>query len=231
MKANQLFSLLPEKLQKIISDRVIDNSDLLILLSRLYFGSGTLRKKGWFKSCREGVPIDASGRPLPWYTYSAIDFLEPRLTKNHRVFEYGCGYSTLWFANRVGSVVAVEDSMEWAQIVKGQVPENGSVIYRGGKDNYIREVSKYGLFDIVVIDGSYRTECVEYVVPSLSDEGVIIWDDIEWRTKEDYRQLKPEYEELIEHGFSILPFYGLKPDGGGISGTAIFYRTNNCLGI
>src|SRR5437016_5174452 len=60
-----------------------------------------LRSEGWSKSNRLGLPLAADGSPLPWYTYSAIHFLEPRLRDDLKVFEYGSGHSTLWYAARV----------------------------------------------------------------------------------------------------------------------------------
>lgn len=67
-----------------------------------------LREEGWLRSYREGVPVRRSGEPIPWYTYSAIAFLDERLPGDATVFEFGAGYSTLWYAARCSRVVAVE---------------------------------------------------------------------------------------------------------------------------
>jgi hypothetical protein len=219
----RLFNHLPESLQETIRSGV-KRSELLLLF-RFYFGEDNiLRKKGWFDSEKRGVPVDGDGDPTPWYTYPMIDFLEERLTDKLRVFEYGGGYSTLWYADRVGNVVGVEDSEKWAEIVTKRLPDNGNVVYQASENDYTGEVLKHDDFDIIVIDGSYRTECVEPSLEALSDEGVIIWDDFEW-LEED------EYENIMGRGFSLLPFHGLKSLGANYKCTAIFYRDNNCLEI
>lgn len=219
----RLFHLLPKQLQGFIKSGM-KRVDFLLLL-RFYFGTkNILREKGWFQSERRGVPVDYNGEPTPWYTYPMIDFLEPRLGGTLRVFEYGGGYSTLWYADRVASVVAVEDSKKWAEIVTERLPENGDVIYQPTRDDYTGEVREHEAFDIVVIDGAYRTDCIDPALEALSEEGVIIWDDFEWLDESDYHQ-------LIDEEFSLLPFHGLKALGANYKMTTIFYRDDNCLGI
>jgi hypothetical protein len=219
----RLFNRLPEALQETIRDG-IKRSEILLLL-RFYFGKDNiLREKGWFDSEKRGVPVDGDSDPTPWYSYPMIDFLGERLTDKLRVFEYGGGYSTLWYADKVGNVVAVEDSEKWTKIVTRKLPNNGNVVYQASENDYTNEVLKHDDSDIIVIDGSYRTECVEPSLEALSDNGVIIWDDFEWLEES-------EYENIIDEGFSVLPLHGLKALGANYKCTAIFYRENNCLGI
>lgn len=61
-----------------------------------------------------GEPLDEA---QPWLTFGAIDFLESRLDKSMRVFEYGCGGSTIFFASRAGQVCAVEHDARWSRRV------------------------------------------------------------------------------------------------------------------
>jgi len=49
----------------------------------------------------------------PWLAQGATIFLDQYLTKEMRVLEYGSGYSTIYFANRVDSVVSFEHYKEW----------------------------------------------------------------------------------------------------------------------
>src|SRR5688572_22901839 len=69
-----------------------------------------LREQGWLRSYRERRPVTQGGEPIPWYTYSAIDFLAERLPPDATVFEFGAGHSTLWYARRVARVVSVDPS-------------------------------------------------------------------------------------------------------------------------
>ena len=45
---------------------------------------------------------------VPLFSVDAIQFVERYLTKTDRVFEYGCGFSTVWLAKRVGAIISVE---------------------------------------------------------------------------------------------------------------------------
>lgn len=55
-------------------------------------------------------PVDIR---LPWICYDAIWYLEANLKSNMDVFEYGCGGSTLFFADRGCSVISIEHNPEW----------------------------------------------------------------------------------------------------------------------
>ena len=44
----------------------------------------------------------------PWVTYAAINFLSRSLTEQMRVFEWGVGGSTIFFAQRAAELVSVE---------------------------------------------------------------------------------------------------------------------------
>lgn len=49
----------------------------------------------------------------PWMAFPAIRFLETLLDKASRVFEYGAGGSSVFFASRVGELVSVEHDAAW----------------------------------------------------------------------------------------------------------------------
>src|SRR5262245_36157876 len=64
-----------------------------------------LTDTGWLRSAVEHRPVDRVGRPMPWITYPAIRLLDERVPSKSRVFEYGGGHSTLWWAERAYEVV------------------------------------------------------------------------------------------------------------------------------
>ena len=74
------------------------------------FGLQYLQEHGFFND----LPSDQEGY-TPWYTYPAIAYLKDILTKQHKVLEYGSGYSTLFYKERVGSLFTVEHDLEWAK--------------------------------------------------------------------------------------------------------------------
>lgn len=189
---------------------------------------GILKESGWFRSFREGRSVDSNGNPIPWLTYPAIDFIERRISPDMSVFEYGSGASTLWWAQRVKEVIACEHDSDWYQEVIKIIPANVSLyniplIYGG---EYCQKISSFvDKFEIVVIDGRDRVNCVKNALKSLTSDGVIIWDNSD---REEYSQ---GYQFLRDNNFRKIEFTGMIPIVNCKSETGIYYRKGNCLGI
>lgn len=92
------------------------------------FGKLYLTKMGWFKSLN-GIPHD-NGGIVPFITYPALRQLKRIVQPGFRVFEFGCGASSVWWAQNVTEVVSVEHNAEWAARVIADKPENLTVIVR-----------------------------------------------------------------------------------------------------
>jgi precorrin-6B methylase 2 len=65
----------------------------------------------WARSLQTGASPLNDRRP--WITFAAIRYLEKNLKKDMRVYEYGAGGSTLFFAKRVREVISVEHDPNW----------------------------------------------------------------------------------------------------------------------
>ena len=180
---------------------------------------------GWVESMNLGQPVDRKGNPLPWITYPAIHILAQRVPKDARVFEYGAGFSTLWWAARVLSVNSCEHDDSWAARVKSKSPSNAELMVRPLGAEYVGAIRSQGRFDIVVIDGRMRSECALESVDALTDRGIIVWDDT------DRQRYKPTLERLTKERFSRLDLSGLAPASEFLSQTSILYRQGNCLGL
>ncbi len=77
----------------------------------------------WYKDMKSGK--NTLILALPWMTYDAIDFLRIlTATKNMKVFEWGSGGSTLFFASRAEEVVTVEHDKEWGGYLKDEILKN-----------------------------------------------------------------------------------------------------------
>jgi len=187
-----------------------------------------LAKWGWFRTFRTNMSIDRAGNPLPMLSYSAIDFLSERVGPAMTVFEYGSGNGTLWWAAHVKRVVAVDHDRTWYDRLVPLVPRNVQLLFVSldDGDRYSQtSVATGELFDVIVIDGRDRVRSARAAVHALKPDGVIIWDDM---NREKYREGRVF---LAERGFRIIPFTGIGPAGVEESGTVVFYRPNNCLGI
>jgi hypothetical protein len=73
---------------------------------------------GWRRSLFENKVIDKDGNAIPWYTYSYIYFIEPRLKDTFDIFQFGCGASTEWYAKRCGQITSVENNPNWYDKMK-----------------------------------------------------------------------------------------------------------------
>ncbi len=188
-----------------------------------------LTNSGWVRSGWAHVPVDALGNPLPWYTYSCTAFLEGRVRADMRVFEYGSGQSTRWWAGRVTRVDAVEDDEAWVARVREQLPANVDLRFAqtdGGA--YARSAAERGTrFDVIVIDGSDRNTCARMSLEAIAEDGVIIWDNTE------EPNLFGEGLELLRlAGFRRLDFHGLGPLNMDGWCTSVLYRpASNCFEI
>jgi hypothetical protein len=191
------------------------------------YRKGSLVEHGWFESFKTLEAVDRRGEPLPWYTYGFISFLEPRLTPEMRVFEYGSGNSTRWYSRRVKEVVAVEHDPAWASKVRADLGDTSSVNLQPPGPAYVNEVGSHGPFDIVVIDGieELRPECARAALAALTDEGVLIWDN------SDRAEFAAAFPELERHGFRQLAWAGMGPTAVTGWETSVLYRERNCLGI
>ena len=206
-----------------------------IALERLLTGKGYLRTTGWSKTIEKATQIldhfavvDASGKELPWFTYPATDYLKPLISPKMKVFEYGSGFSTLWWSKRVSEVVSCEHDQERYAYLSQQLPPN--VDYRlhpltvdGEYSKCIKNTAQN--FDVCVIDGRDRVNCAKYAIESLSNWGIIIWDN------SDREEYKLGYQLLSQNNFRRIDFWGLGPVNSYSWCTSIFYRRNNCLGI
>lgn len=62
---------------------------------------------------------------LPWISFSAIAFFKKILTNDMKIFEYGSGGSTLFFAGRAARVFSVEHDRSWYNNVQQAVHRCG----------------------------------------------------------------------------------------------------------
>lgn len=198
----------------------------------VHVSGGALAQYGWRRSVREQSAVDAAGQPLPWIAYPAIDLLARRTTRDLRVFEYGCGQSTLWWAARVATLAGVEHDADWFAKVRAKVPPQVrlyQVLLVDGGD-YCRTAARAaqdagGAWDVIVIDGRDRVNCMRHALAALSARGVIVVDNT------DRPQYAPGLDFLHEHGFRQLPLRGMAPIIGHLTETSILYRPDNVLGL
>jgi hypothetical protein len=93
------------------------------------YGEAYLKSLGWDRTIVSHQAVNAEG-PVPWITYPALRMLERVVRPEFKVFEYGAGNSSLWWAARVAEVVSVEHDTEWAEHVAKRAPKHLTVLSR-----------------------------------------------------------------------------------------------------
>jgi predicted O-methyltransferase YrrM len=168
---------------------------------------------------------------LPWMSWGAIKYLESRVRPAQRVFEWGGGGSTRFFAGRGCAVTTVESSPEWRDAILGVLRAEGLVEHvkirhvpaetrdAAAVRDYVKAIDDGGPWDVVVVDGleeEYvtRMECLSEVRGRVVPDGLVILDD-SWR---------PEYSDApkLFAGWRRHVFRGLGPSRFGVTQTDIY---------
>lgn len=156
--------------------------------------------------------MDKNDEPIPWYTYSAIEYLNQFDFSKSSIFEYGCGYSSLYWSRCAKKIVSVENNIEWANRIIQMDKSNLSVKYKREDDMYgyvnsILEEAEF--YDVIIIDGLYRDKCAENAVKKIAKNGIIILDNSD-RANYDLEYMRAA-ECLKQLDFIQVDFHGIGP--------------------
>ncbi len=174
---------------------------------------------GQFKSMQRWECIDADDRPIPWYSYPAIEYIKQLDLSQKTIFEYGSGNSTRFWAERCRNLVSVEDDRAWYDRLAAGLPANTEYRLIESRQDYVKFICEYPKdFDVVVIDGSHRYDCAVEAVGKLRDDGFIILDNSDWHEKTS-KYLRDA--DLIE-----VDMCGFGPINGYTWTTSFFFRRN-----
>lgn len=55
---------------------------------------------GHLKTVKTGMCIDSENKPIPWYTYPAIEYINQFNFENIEIFEFGSGNSTIYWEKK-----------------------------------------------------------------------------------------------------------------------------------
>lgn len=170
----------------------------------------------------------------PWLPYLVTDYIKQ--LKPKRVFEWGSGESTLFFA-RLGlfELISIEHDLEWHVKMSLEVPswvtyrripwDSGTIgpdkanpsHYKSGSTNlgevnfkrYASAIDKYGKFDLILIDGMARASCLAHAYSHVSDGGCVILDNTGDRPY--YLEQTLPLFGTYEDGWEMVKFMGYGP--------------------
>lgn len=177
----------------------------------------------------KNAPLDLG---LPWFSYGAIDFLKQFVKPEMTVFEYGSGGSTVFFAQRVTSVVATEDDALWLERVRERLQASGNRnvelqhrpfdfkrAEKFSESDYLHSIPDRK-FDILIVDGmeqdvKVRPRCFAHAQNFVKPGGIIVVDDA-WRYPELYELSTAKSHQV---------FQSIGPCRPGITTTTVFFYT------
>lgn len=174
------------------------------------------------------APLD---KIYPWFSFQSIDYLAQISSPGMRVLEFGCGYSTVWWAQRVSQVTSIERSRSWIAEVQHALAKhamtNVDLVHFSGfaetTEEEIRAASNpirltpviqeyvaagHGqseLYDIVVVDDIFRNETSEAAIARLKPGGILVLDDSE------RSRYAATFDLFNRMGWSFASFYGVTP--------------------
>lgn len=148
-------------------------------------------------------PIDLE---LPWISIDALKRIEKKLSITMKVFEFGSGGSTIFFSKYVELVCSVEHDSDWYDLVKSKLNsmniQNVRLkLYQPSKIldatkkihrsytkkeflnynfyDYVNHIDIYPIeyFDLILIDGRSRADCLEVSVSKLNSGGILVFDN------------------------------------------------------
>ena len=131
-------------------------------------------------------------RGLPWISYPSLRFLQDVVEPDMRVFEWGSGGSTIFFARRGCRITSIESSEFWHARIKSGLDvltsEQRSNVdlrfirahpqeYPRGLDAYVSSVLDGAPWDLVLVDGWVRVRCAEAAQGALAPKGILVFDN------------------------------------------------------
>lgn len=175
------------------------------------------------RSIDEKICLDRDGNPIPWYTYPAIEFLSQFDYSDKQILEFGCGYSSLFWAKRAKKVTSIEDNLNWFDKWKKEFDEpNLDIRWRDEGEIYEQAALEDEIkYDVIIVDGKRRFQCAEASVKALNKGGMIILDDSDRiNTSQEYVKA---VEILKKANLLQVDFYGFCPMNNYTKTTSVFF--------
>ena len=115
----------------------------------------------------------------PWMNRAAVQAYARLVEGTERVLEFGAGSSTLWLDRMGCDVTTYEHHERWATTIRANVSDNVTLIHEDAYHLHAREHLTGQKFDIIVIDGEWREECLWVILDLelLAEGATLILDD------------------------------------------------------
>jgi len=139
----------------------------------------------------------------PYLAPSAVAYLEEVITPSSKVFEWGAGGSTIWLAKRVAKVVSIEHQLDWYKKLRVRLANEHidnvdlEFISLAFYPVYSQAILGYDFhFDLVLVDGRDRVECIRSAIPKVRPGGFLVLDNSDRPRYEPGIALLSDWERL-----------------------------------
>ena len=176
---------------------------------------------GHKKSFELQKPVDNGGNPLPWFTYPAIEYIKQLDLRKLAILEWGIGNSSLFFAARCNEIVSVEHNKEWFDLISGSMPSNAHAIFATEDEYDVIPLQQNRKFDIIIVDGIKRADCINVAIKLMEENGIIIFDNSD---------RNPDLCEILRNQNLLqIDFHGFGPINPYAWTTSLFFSRSNTL--
>lgn len=145
-----------------------------------------IRQRAFAQSLRL---LSTVGIHLPWYAPGAIRMIRRHLRHQAapRIWEWGAGRSTRWYAD-LGTTISVDDDSRWCVWAS----RNGAEVrHVADLEAYIHAIDAEpdDSFDVVAVDGRKRLPCLRQAIRKVRPGGLLVLDDVH---REQYASAQTE---------------------------------------
>jgi len=113
------------------------------------------------------------------------------------------------------SVVSVENDPGWyaylVNALQGEKSTDVRVIYADTKAAYVESINEFGGrgFDLILVDGAYRRECVVVAVKHVRPGGYLVVDNTDWHwvTEFPYEGIPSNWVKKVYPGYAPMIGY------------------------
>jgi len=186
---------------------------------------------GHFLSSIQSKAVDKKNKPIPWYTYSCIDFLHTINFKDKKILEFGSGQSSIWWSSLTNEVHSLEDNEHYLnKIIKLEI--KNLKIFKC--DTYLNDFEKLelnkGSYDVIIVDGFDRYLSFKKSLDLVSKKGIFIFDNSEgYHDPRDNYDSHPILKMMNENGYQRTDFYGYAPGVIKKHCTSIFHKSDSFI--
>lgn len=126
--------------------------------------------------------IDDTGFPM--MSEEEVEYIDNLLAtyRPKKVLEWGSGNSTVWFSNKHPEIeqwIAIEHKKDYDELLTDKLDKNRAKIEMKSPnlETYVNGIALDQRFDLILVDGLFRDECLERAFEIINENGIILLHD------------------------------------------------------